>query len=38
MDHSSILYFMGPDGAFISPLRAEATGEQIAADLTRLMK
>jgi protein SCO1/2 len=38
MDHSSILYLMGPDGRFIAPIRAEETGEQIAADLTRLMK
>lgn len=38
MDHSSILYLMGPDGAFISPLRADATGEQLAADLTRYLK
>jgi len=38
MDHSSILYLMGPDGAFIGPLRAEATGEQMAAELARLMK
>lgn len=38
MDHSSILYLMGPNGAFVAPIRAEATGEQMAADLTRLMK
>jgi len=38
MDHSSILYLMGPDGAFIGPLRAEATGEQMAAELARLVK
>jgi protein SCO1/2 len=38
MDHSSILYLMGPDGAFIAPLRAEAPGEQIAADLARHVK
>lgn len=38
MDHSSILYLMGPDGAFIAPLRAEASGEQIAADLARHVK
>lgn len=33
MDHSSILYLMGPDGAFIAPIRADGTGEQIAAEL-----
>lgn len=38
MDHSSILYLMGPDGQFVAPIRAEATGEQMATDLTRLMK
>lgn len=38
MDHSSILYLMGPDGAFVAPLRAEATGEQIATDLARYLK
>lgn len=38
MDHSSILYLMGPDGAFVAPIRAEATGEQMAAELARLMK
>lgn len=38
MDHSSILYLMGPNGQFVAPIRAEATGEQMAADLTRLMK
>jgi len=38
MDHSSILYLMGPDGAFITPVRAEGSGEQIAADLARHIK
>lgn len=38
MDHSSILYLMGPDGRFVAPIRAEGTGEQIAADLERLVK
>jgi protein SCO1/2 len=37
MDHSSILYLMGPDGRFIAPVRADETGPQIAAELSRLM-
>ncbi len=35
MDHSSVLYLIGPDGKFIAPLRADATAEQLAADLSR---
>jgi cytochrome oxidase Cu insertion factor (SCO1/SenC/PrrC family) len=35
MDHSSVLYLLGPDGKFIAPLRANAGAEQIAADLAR---
>lgn len=38
MDHSSILYLMGPDGRFIAPLRAEASGEQIATDIARHLR
>jgi len=38
MDHSSILYLMGPDGRFIAPIRAESSGEQIAAEILRHMK
>jgi len=37
MDHSSVLYFMGPDGRFIAPVRADEDGPQIAAALTKLM-
>lgn len=37
MDHSSVLYLMGPDGRFIAPVRADEDGPQIAADLTKLM-
>ncbi|HEX5325884.1 MAG TPA: SCO family protein [Acetobacteraceae bacterium] len=36
MDHSSILYLMGPDGQFIAPVQ-EQPPQQMAADLTRLM-
>lgn len=37
MDHSSVLYLMGPDGKFIAPLRADEDGKQMAATLTKLM-
>jgi len=36
MDHSSILYLMGPDGRFIAPINAEQSGEQIAAAIRKL--
>ena len=36
MDHSSVLYFMGPDGRFIAPVQDEAP-QQMAADIARLM-
>lgn len=37
MDHSSILYLMGPDGAFVAPIRAGQSPEAIAAALGRLI-
>ena len=37
MDHSSVLYLMGPDGRFIAPVRADQTGKEMAAVLLRLM-
>ena len=37
MDHSSVLYLMGPDGAFIAPVRAEQSGEELAAVLRKLV-
>ncbi len=37
MDHSSVLYLMGPDGAFVAPLRTDQTGDEIAANLKKLM-
>ena len=37
MDHSSVLYLMGPDGAFIAPVRADETGAEMAASLKKLM-
>lgn len=37
MDHSSVLYLMSPDGAFIAPVRADQSGDEIAANLKKLM-
>jgi protein SCO1/2 len=37
MDHSSILYLMGPDGKFVAPVRADESGKDMAADLNKLM-
>ena len=37
MDHSSIIYLMSPEGKFIAPIRADASGAEMAADLERLM-
>ena len=37
MDHSSVLYLMGPDGQFIAPIRTDETGPEIAADLGKLI-
>jgi protein SCO1/2 len=37
MDHSSILYLMGPDGKFIAPIRADESGEEIATEVGKLM-
>jgi protein SCO1/2 len=37
MDHSSILYLMGPDGNFIAPVRADETGAEMAADIARFL-
>ena len=35
MDHSSVLYLLGPDGRFIAPLRADDSAAQIAAALSK---
>jgi protein SCO1/2 len=37
MDHSSILYLMGPDGKFVAPIRADESGSQMADDLARFI-
>ncbi len=35
MDHSSIIYLMGPDGRFIAPIPAEQSPAAMAADIER---
>jgi protein SCO1/2 len=37
MDHSSILYLIGPDGGFVAPVRADQSGDEMAANLRKLM-
>ncbi len=37
MDHSSVLYLMGPDGRFIAPIRADMDPDQLAAALAKLV-
>ncbi|HUN43448.1 MAG TPA: SCO family protein [Acetobacteraceae bacterium] len=37
MDHSSILYLMGPNGRFIAPVRADESPAEMASELEKLM-
>ena len=37
MDHSSLLYLMGPDGKFLAPIPADQSGEEMAKDLVKLI-
>ena len=37
MDHSSVLYLMGPDGQFIAPIAAEGSVKELTASLARLV-
>jgi protein SCO1/2 len=37
MDHSSVLYLMGPDGRFIAPIRADMPADQMATALAKLV-
>jgi protein SCO1/2 len=37
IDHSSVLYLMGPDGGFIAAFRADQSGAEIADDLSESM-
>lgn len=38
VDHSSVLYLMGPDGRFVAPLSADEPAEKMAADLGKLVR
>ena len=37
IDHSSVLYLMGPDGGFIAAMRGDVSGAEIADELGKLM-
>jgi protein SCO1/2 len=37
MDHSSVLYLMDTQGRFIAPVRADLSGEEMAANLRKLL-
>jgi protein SCO1/2 len=37
VDHSSILYLMGPDGAFVAPIRADEPADQMAQDIAKFV-
>jgi protein SCO1/2 len=37
MDHSSVLYLMSPTGGFVAPMRADQSGDEMAANLKKLM-
>ena len=37
MDHSSVLYLMGPDGRFVAPIDADQTAPQLAQTLAGLI-
>ncbi|HTW72719.1 MAG TPA: SCO family protein [Acetobacteraceae bacterium] len=37
MDHSSIIYLMGPDGKFIAPVRADESPTDMVANIRKLM-
>ncbi len=35
VDHSSVLYLVGPDGHYLAPIRADETGSQMASDIAK---
>jgi protein SCO1/2 len=37
MDHSSVLYLMDLDGNFLAPMRADLSGDEIAANLKKVL-
>lgn len=38
MDHSSVLYLMGPNGQFVAPVRADESGDQMAAQIEKYVR
>ena len=35
VDHSSVLYLIGPDGRYVAPIRADESGSEMANDIAR---
>ncbi len=35
VDHDSVLYLVGPDGRYLAPIRADETGAEMAAEISR---
>ena len=35
VDHSSVLYLIGPDGRYLAPIRADENGSEMASDIAR---
>ena len=35
MDHSSVMYLVGPDGRFVAPIRADGSGDEMAAAIAK---
>lgn len=35
VDHSSVLYLMGPDDRFVSPIRTDESADEMAADIAK---
>ena len=35
VDHSSVLYLIGPDGRYLAPIRADESGSEMASDIAR---
>lgn len=38
MDHSSVLYLMGPNGQFVAPVRADKSGDQMAVQIEKYLR
>ena len=37
VDHSSVLYLIGPDGRYVAPIRADESGSEMASDIARYL-